>query len=282
MAWFTKDKSPKPRVAEKRVRVPEGLWSKCGNCNEIIYNKELERNLSVCPKCHYHFRISAADRIALVADEGSFVEFDAGLEPADPLAFTDSKRYSDRVAEAQKKAEVREAVVCGEATIEGIPAVLAVFEFGFLGGSMGSVAGEKVTRAIERGIERRCGVVVFSSSGGARMQEGIFSLLQMAKTSAALTRLSAARLPYLSVLTDPTTGGVTASFAMLGDVILAEPRALIGFAGPRVIEQTIRQTLPEGFQRSEYLLEHGIIDLIVERKQLKETLATLLRFLAPA
>jgi acetyl-CoA carboxylase carboxyl transferase subunit beta len=282
MAWFTRDKAPKARPAERKIKVPEGLWSKCGNCNEIIYNKELERNLSVCPKCQYHFRISAADRIALVADEGSWVEVDAGLVPADPLEFKDAKRYPERVADAQRKAETREAVVCGEATIEGIAAVLAVFEFGFLGGSMGSVVGEKVARAIERGIERRCGVVVFSSSGGARMQEGIFSLMQMAKTSAALARLADARLPCISVLTDPTTGGVTASFAMLGDVIVAEPRALIGFAGPRVIEQTIRQTLPEGFQRSEYLLEHGIIDLIVERKRLKETLATLLRFLAPA
>jgi len=282
MAWFTRDKAPKGRPAERKIKVPEGLWSKCGNCNEIIYNKELERNLSVCPKCQYHFRISAADRIALVADEGSFVEIDPHLLPADPLAFKDSKRYPERVADAQRKAETREAIVCGEATIEGIPAVLAVFEFGFLGGSMGSVVGEKVARAVEQGIERRCGVVVFSSSGGARMQEGIFSLMQMAKTSAALARLAGARLPYVSVLTDPTTGGVTASFAMLGDVILAEPRALIGFAGPRVIEQTIRQTLPEGFQRSEYLLDHGIIDLIVERKRLKETLATLLRFLSPA
>jgi acetyl-CoA carboxylase carboxyl transferase subunit beta len=282
VAWFTREKAPKGRPAERKVKVPEGLWSKCLNCNEIIYNKELERNLSVCPKCQYHFRISAADRIALVADEGSFAEIDAGLVPADPLAFKDSKRYPDRVADAQRKAEAKEAVVCGEATIEGIPAVLAVFEFGFLGGSMGSVVGEKITRAIERGLERRCAVVIFSSSGGARMQEGIFSLMQMAKTSAALARLAAARLPYVSVLTDPTTGGVTASFAMLGDVILAEPRALIGFAGPRVIEQTIRQTLPEGFQRSEYLLEHGIIDLIIERKRLKETLATLLRFLSPA
>ncbi len=282
MAWFTKDKAPKSRVTEKKVRVPEGLWSKCGNCNEIIYNKELERNLSVCPKCNYHFRISAADRIALVTDEGSFVELDAGIAPADPLGFRDSKPYPERIAEARKKAETAEAVVCGEATIEGIPVILAVFEFNFMGGSMGSVVGEKITRAIERAIARRTGVVIFSSSGGARMQEGIFSLVQMAKTSAALARLSAAGLPYVSVLTDPTTGGVTASFAMLGDVILAEPRALIGFAGPRVIEQTIRQKLPEGFQRSEYLLEHGIIDLIVERKQLKETLATLLRLLAPA
>ncbi|HWP34364.1 MAG TPA: acetyl-CoA carboxylase, carboxyltransferase subunit beta [Thermodesulfobacteriota bacterium] len=282
MAWFTRDKAPKPRPTQRKVRVPEGLWSKCENCSEIIYNKELERNLSVCPKCHYHFRISAADRIALVADEGSFAEFDAGLAPADPLGFVDARPYPERIAEAQKKAGTTEAVVCGDATIEGIPVVLAVFEFGFMGGSMGSVAGEKVTRAVERAIARRCGLVIFSSSGGARMQEGIFSLMQMAKTSAALARLSAARLPYLSVLTDPTTGGVTASFAMLGDVILAEPRALIGFAGPRVIEQTIRQTLPDGFQRSEYLLEHGMIDLIVERKRLKETLATLLRFLSPA
>ncbi|HEY8368333.1 MAG TPA: acetyl-CoA carboxylase, carboxyltransferase subunit beta [Thermodesulfobacteriota bacterium] len=282
MAWFTRDKAPKGRPTERKVKVPEGLWSKCGNCSEIIYNKELERNLSVCPKCQYHFRISAADRIALVADEGSFVEIDAHLVPSDPLGFEDSKPYPERVAEAQRKAETREAVVSGECTIDGLPAVLAVFEFGFLGGSMGAVVGEKITRAVERAIERRCGVIVFSSSGGARMQEGIFSLMQMAKTSAALARLSAARLPYISVLTDPTTGGVTASFAMLGDVILAEPRALIGFAGPRVIEQTIRQTLPPGFQRSEYLLEHGIIDVIVERKQLKETLATLLRFLGPA
>jgi acetyl-CoA carboxylase carboxyl transferase subunit beta len=257
--------------------MPEGIWTKCKNCNEIIYTKEIERNLNVCPKCDYHFRISARERIALVLDEGSFVEMDAAMQSTDFLDFKDSKKYKERIKAALKKSGGGDAVVCGDGTIEGLPVAVAVFDFGFMGGSMGSVVGEKITRAIEKGLAELRPVIVFSSSGGARMQESILSLMQMAKTSAALARLRAAGLPFISVLTDPTTGGVTASFAMLGDINMAEPRALIGFAGPRVIEQTIRQKLPEGFQRSEYLLEHGMVDMIVRRQEMKERLAQILR-----
>jgi acetyl-CoA carboxylase carboxyl transferase subunit beta len=260
--------------------VAEGMWIKCDSCKEIIYRVEVERAGRVCPKCHYPFRISARERIALLTDPGSFEARDEGLVPADPLGFRDTKRYRDRVRTAVEKTGASEAVVCGLARIGGFPAVLCAFEFGFMGGSMGSVVGERLTRAIELALEKHVPVVIVSASGGARMQEGILSLMQMAKTAAALERLGAAGLPYLSVLTDPTTGGVTASFAMLGDVILAEPRALVGFAGPRVIAETIRQPLPEGFQRSEFLLEHGQLDAIVERRDLKETLRRLLLFFA--
>ena len=240
----------------------------------------MERGGRVCPKCHYPFRISARERISQLADAGSFEERETGLVTTDPLTFKDTKKYRERVRAAAQKTSTDEAVICGLASIGGQPTVLAVFEFGFLGGSMGSVVGEKLTRAIELAIDKHLPVVIVSASGGARMQEGILSLMQMAKTSAALERLAAAGLPYISILTDPTTGGVTASFAMLGDVILAEPRALIGFAGPRVIAETIRQPLPEGFQRSEFLLAHGQLDMIVERRDLKETLRRVLAFFA--
>lgn len=276
MAWFKKSKAPITPVETKKVQMPEGIWTKCKNCHEIIYTKEIERNLNVCPKCDYHFRISARERIELVLDTGSFAEMDANIVSTDFLDFKDSKKYKDRIKAALKKGGGGDAVICGEGTIDGLPVVVSVFDFGFMGGSMGSVVGEKITRAIEKGLEKRAPVLVFSSSGGARMQESILSLMQMAKTSAALAKLKAAGIPFVSVLTDPTTGGVTASFAMLGDVNIAEPRALIGFAGPRVIEQTIRQKLPEGFQRSEYLLEHGMVDMIVRRQEMKQRLSQVL------
>lgn len=276
MAWFQKSKAPIVPVASKKVKMPEGVWRKCPHCNEIIYAKEIERNQNVCPKCDYHFRISARERIALVLDEGSFIEHDAEMQSVDFLDFRDTKRYRDRIKLAILASGLKDAVLWGEGTIDALPVVMAVFDFGFMGGSMGSVVGEKVTRAIEQALVNRCPCLVFSSSGGARMQESILSLMQMAKSSAALSRLKAAGLPFISVLTDPTTGGVTASFAMLGDINMAEPRALIGFAGPRVIEQTIRQKLPEGFQRSEYLLEHGMVDMIVRRPEMKARLAQVL------
>jgi acetyl-CoA carboxylase carboxyl transferase subunit beta len=277
MSWFSRKKAPIAAVEKRTVQMPEGLWTKCKNCSEIIYAKEIERNLNVCPKCDYHFRISARARIDLVLDADSFVEMDAGLESIDFLEFKDSKKYKDRIKASVTKAGGGDAVVCGEGTIDGLPVVVSVFDFSFMGGSMGSVVGEKITRAIEKGLESMAPVIVFSCSGGARMQESILSLMQMAKTSAALAKLKAAGLPFVSVLTDPTTGGVTASFAMLGDINMTEPRALIGFAGPRVIEQTIRQKLPEGFQRSEYLLEHGMIDMIVRRQEMKQRLSQVLR-----
>ena len=279
MGWFDRDKAPKAKVVDKRLNMPEGIWVKCESCNEIIYRKEVEKNLNVCPNCGYHFRISALQRMALLVDEGSFQELFAEISSADPLNFKDVKDYDDRLAEAQKKVGMKEAVMCGEAKIRGQRVVLAVMDFAFLGGSMGSAVGEKVTRAMERALEQACPLVVISSSGGARMQEGILSLMQMAKTASALARLAEAGLPYISIITDPTTGGVTASFAMLGDIIIAEPKALIGFAGPRVIEQTIRQKLPEGFQRSDSLLKHGMVDMIVDRKNLRETVSLLLQWL---
>ena len=247
----------------------------------MVYRKEIEKNAKVCPKCNYHFPISVDERIALILDEGSFKEWDAGLSPMDPLNFKDSTRYRDRLKAAQEKTRRREAMVIGEGLIDRLPVIICVFNFSFMGGSMGSVVGEKILRAAERAAERRSPLIIVSSSGGARMQEGILSLMQMAKTSAALARLSEARVPFFSILADPTFGGVTASFAMLGDIIIAEPKALIGFAGPRVIEQTIKQQLPEGFQRSEFLLDHGMVDLILERKKLKQTLAKLLAFFGP-
>ncbi len=277
MAWFKKSKAPIAQVSTKKVHMPEGLWTKCKNCEEIIYSKEIERNLNVCPKCNYHFRISARERIALVIDDGTFVETDAQMTSVDFLKFKDSKKYSDRIKAAVKKSGGGDAIITGSGMMHGQEVVVAVFDFSFLGGSMGSVVGEKVTRAIELGLEKRAPVLVFSSSGGARMQESIMSLMQMAKSSAALAKLKKAGIPFISVLTDPTTGGVTASFAMLGDLNIAEPKALIGFAGPRVIEQTIRQKLPEGFQRSEYLLEHGMVDMIVSRQEMKDKLSQVLR-----
>ena len=278
MAWFKKSKAPISAQAEaKKVQMPEGLWTKCKNCEEIIYSKEIERNLNVCPKCDYHFRISARDRISLIIDEGTFVETDPNMTSLDFLKFKDSKKYGDRIKAALKKSGGGDAVITGSGLMNGQEVVVAVFDFSFLGGSMGSVVGEKITRAIELGLEKKAPVMVFSSSGGARMQESILSLMQMAKSSAALAKLKKAGIPFISVLTDPTTGGVTASFAMLGDLNIAEPKALIGFAGPRVIEQTIRQKLPEGFQRSEYLLEHGMVDMIVSRREMKARLSQVLR-----
>ena len=279
MAWFRR-KPEDTQGAPKKVMIAEGLWIKCESCKEIMYRAEVERAGRVCPKCHYPFRITARERIGLLADAGTFEEYHTALTSVDPLGFKDTKRYRDRLKTARQKMAMEEAVIIGLARIGGHPTMLCVFEFGFLGGSMGSAVGEKLARAIEQAIDKHVPVIIVSASGGARMQEGILSLMQMAKTSAALQRLAEARLPYLSVLTDPTTGGVTASFAMLGDVILAEPRALIGFAGPRVIAETIRQPLPDGFQRAEFLLEHGQLDLIVERRELKDTLRKILTFFA--
>jgi acetyl-CoA carboxylase carboxyl transferase subunit beta len=280
MAWFRKTKQPKPlRQDRARSTVPEGLWVKCEGCKEVIYSRELDANLRVCPKCGYHFRIDAPARIRLLLDEEP-EELFAGIGPSDPLSFRDTKRYRERLKAYQQAVGERDAVVVVQGQLEAIPVVLAAMEYRFMGGSMGSVVGEKVTRAVERSLDRGWPLIVVSASGGARMQEGVLSLMQMAKIAAALARLRAARIPYLSVLTDPTTGGVTASFAMLGDLNIGEPGALIGFAGPRVIEQTIRQSLPEGFQRSEFLLEHGFLDLIVQRAELKATLARCLRHLA--
>ncbi len=278
MAWFRK--KDEAESGRKKVVIAEGLWIKCDSCKEIVYRAEVERAGRVCPKCRYAFRIGARERIAALTDGGSFEERDAGLVSGDPLGFRDTKRYRDRVRAARDKTRLAEAVVSGIARIGGYPVVIAAFDFGFLGGSMGSVVGEKLTRAIELATDKHLPVLIVAASGGARMQEGILSLMQMAKTAVALERLGAAGLPFISVLTDPTTGGVTASFAMLGDVIVAEPRALIGFAGPRVIAETIRQPLPEGFQRSEFLLQHGQLDLIVERHDLRPTLRRLLAFFA--
>src|SRR5215510_2674635 len=280
MAWFWRRKGEPGEERPKKVVIAEGLWIKCESCKEIVYRAEVERAGRVCPKCRYPFRISARERIGSLADAGSFEEHQASLSSVDPLNFKDTKRYRDRLKTAKQKTSAEDAVMTGLARIGSYPAVLCVFEFGFLGGSMGSVVGEKLTRAIELAIDKHVPVIIVAASGGARMQEGILSLMQMAKTSAALERLGRAKLPYLSVLTDPTTGGVTASFAMLGDVILAEPRALVGVAGPRVIAATIRQPLPEGFQRSEFLLAHGQLDMIVERGDLKETLRRVLAFFA--
>jgi acetyl-CoA carboxylase carboxyl transferase subunit beta len=280
MAWFRKTKKPKPiRMDRPRSTVPEGLWVKCEGCKEIVYSRDLDRNLKVCPNCGYHFRIDARARIALLLDEPEPRELFAGVSPVDPLNFRDTKRYRDRLKSYQQAVGERDAVIVVQGAIEEIPVVMAAMEYRFMGGSMGSVVGEKITRAAERAHDRKVPLIVVSASGGARMQEGVLSLMQMAKISAALARLRAARLPYISVLTDPTTGGVTASFAMLGDLNIAEPGALIGFAGPRVIEQTIRQSLPEGFQRSEYLIEHGFLDLVVQRAELKENIARCLRHL---
>ncbi|HET8577025.1 MAG TPA: acetyl-CoA carboxylase, carboxyltransferase subunit beta [Methylomirabilota bacterium] len=280
MSWFWKKNEGEDEAPAKKIVIAEGLWVKCDSCKEIVYRAEVDRAGRVCPKCRYPFRISARERVASLTDEGSFEEREAMLHSRDPLGFKDTKKYVDRLKAARSKTGLEEAVITGLARIGGYPVTLAVFEFGFLGGSMASVVGEKLTRAIELSIQKRLPLIIVSASGGARMQEGILSLMQMAKTSAALQRLAAERLPYISLLTDPTTGGVTASFAMLGDFILAEPRALIGFAGPRVIAETIRQPLPEGFQRSEFLLEHGQLDLVVERRELRETLRRILAFFA--
>jgi len=290
MGWLDKSgsgnsgpmKKTEQEDSGKKVRIPEGLWIKCNHCRQIVYRKEVDRAGKVCPKCNYHFPITLAERLEQLVDPESFQEFAAEVVSSDPLQFSDSQRYVDRIRLAQKKTGLEDAIRVGECHIMEIPVVLGVFSFHFMGGSMGSVVGEKVVRAADRALEKKVPLILVTASGGARMQEGIFSLMQMARTSAAVGRLKKAGLPYLTVLTDPTFGGVTASFAMLGDIILAEPRALIGFAGPRVIEQTIRQQLPEGFQRAEFLLEHGFVDMIVERKKLKETLAQILCHLGPA
>ncbi len=278
MAWFKKDRSDRPDDDGKKVKVPEGLWLKCNHCRAIIYRKEVERNAKVCPKCEYHFPISVEDRIDYLIDLGTFREWSPGLAPADPLHFKDTQRYSDRLQTAQRTTGKQDAIVIGEGRINDARFVLGVFHFGFMGGSMGSVVGEKVALAADGALRERIPLVLVTTSGGARMQEGMLSLMQMAKTAAAIGRLAEAKIPYISILADPTFGGVTASFAMLGDVILAEPKALIGFAGPRVIEQTIKQQLPQEFQRAEFLLEHGMIDLIVPRKRLKETVSSLIEF----
>lgn len=279
MAWFKREDEKEGKEKRDETKPSDELWVKCNSCNELIYGKVIERSLQVCPKCNYHFQIPARRRIDSLVDPGTFTEYDTGLISTDPLEFKDLKRYPVRVKESQEATGQKDAVVCGEATIEGQRVMLGIFEFNFMGGSLGSVVGEKITRLIEQAIEKRTGVVIFCASGGARMQEGILSLMQMAKTSAALAKLGDAGIAYISVLTDPTMGGVSASIAMLGDVILAEPKAMIGFAGPRVIKGTIRTELPEGFQRAEYLLQHGMVDLIVERKDLRHTLASLLEMM---
>lgn len=276
MSWFEK-LMPSRISTEKRTRsVPEGVWIKCPTCDAQLYRNELERNLKVCPKCDHHMRIGARQRLAFFLDPDSQQEIAANLEPEDPLKFRDSKRYRDRINIAQKKTGEKDALIASIGTLYGRPIVACAFEFAFMGGSMGSVVGEKFSRAADHAAENNIPLISFAASGGARMQEALFSLLQMAKTAAALARMGEKKVPYISVLTDPTTGGVSASLAMLGDVNIGEPRALIGFAGPRVIEQTVGQKLPEGFQRSEFLLEHGAIDMIVDRRQMRAQVADLL------
>jgi len=282
MAWFKRARKPIAAAKDKTSRVPEGLWVKCPGCEQVIYNKDLVTNLNVCPKCAHHFRIGAAERLRLLFDDGVFTEYDKGLVSTDPLKFTDTKPYRTRLESSIEATGQKDAVIAATGRIEGIDASVAAMEYSFIGGSMGVVVGEKITRAIERAMDHRWPVVIVCSSGGARMMEGALSLMQMAKVSGALARLAQERLAYIAVLTDPTTGGVTASFAMLGDLNIAEPRALIGFAGPRVIEQTIRQKLPEGFQRAEFLLEKGMVDLVVDRREMKSVIAKALRFMGAA
>jgi len=280
MAWFKKTrKTIGSSPGDKPSRVPEGLWAKCPGCSQLIYNKDLETNLGVCPKCAHHFRLSAAERLRSLFDDGQYEEHFPGLTSNDPLEFHDTKPYKDRLQKTIAATGLKDAVIVGTGRLDSLPLVIAAMEYSFIGGSMGVVVGEKITRAIEMAIERRQPAIVISCSGGARMMEGALSLMQMAKVSAALARLDRARLPFISILTDPTTGGVTASFAMLGDVNIGEPKALIGFAGPRVIEQTIRQKLPDGFQRSEFLVEHGMLDLVIDRREMKATLSRILRFM---
>jgi acetyl-CoA carboxylase carboxyl transferase subunit beta len=277
MTWFKKSRDQK---IDKKVKIPEGMWVKCENCKEIVYKKEVERNLKVCPKCNYHFRISARERLDLMVDEGSFTETNADINSGDPLQFKDTVSYRERIIEHRRNSSLNDAIITGDATIKGYPVIIGIMDFSFMGGSMGSVVGEKFVRAAERAIEKGCPLISVSSSGGARMQEGIFSLMQMAKVSAAIGKLKDAGILYISILSDPTFGGVTASFAMLGDIVIAEPKSLIGFAGPRVIEQTIKQQLPENFQRAEFLLEHGMIDIVVDRKNLKDTVFALIGHLS--
>ncbi len=281
MSWFEKlmPSTIRTNVSNKKTTVPEGLWNKCPSCNAILYNTELERNFSVCPKCDYHIRINARTRLDLFLDPEEREEIGKGLKPVDPLKFKDSKRYKDRVSQAQKETKENDALVVMEGRLKGQPIVVAAFEFSFMGGSMGSVVGERFVRGVNRSLEIGAPFVVFTASGGARMQESLFSLFQMTKTSAVLTKLAEAGLPYISFMTDPTMGGVSASLAMLGDINVAEPNALIGFAGPRVIEQTVREKLPEGFQRSEFLQEHGAIDMIIDRRQMRDKISSLLNIL---
>jgi acetyl-CoA carboxylase carboxyl transferase subunit beta len=279
MAWFKKARTPIAPTDGKASRVPEGLWIKCPGCSQIIYHKDFATNLNVCPKCAHHFRVSAAERLRMLFDGGSWTEYDKGLVSMDPLAFSDTKPYKARLKAGSEATGLKDAVIVASGSIDGIQTIVAAMEYEFIGGSMGVVVGEKITRGIERAIDERWPVVIVCCSGGARMMEGALSLMQMAKICGALAQLDRARLPYISVLTDPTTGGVTASFAMLGDLNIAEPKALIGFAGPRVIEQTIRQKLPEGFQRSEFLLKKGMLDLVIDRRELKAVIANALRFM---
>lgn len=275
MSWFKK-LLPKVSADKKKKGVPEGIWSKCPDCMAVLYRAELERNLDVCPKCNYHLRINARRRIDRFLDAGNREELGKSITPVDRLKFRDSKKYKDRLSAAQKKSGEKEALLAFKGNIFGMPVVVIAFDFSFIGGSMGTVVGERFVTGTQVALNEKLPLICFSASGGARMQEGLFSLFQMAKTSTVLARLGQQKLPYISVLTDPTMGGVSASLATLGDIIIAEPQALIGFSGPRVIEQTIRQTLPEGFQRSEFLLEHGAIDMVVDRRKLKKTIASLL------
>ncbi len=279
MSWFERIVPSRIKTERRTRSVPEGLWAKCPACDAVLYRAEIERNLHVCPKCSHHMRINGRERLLKFLDTGSSKELAAKVMAEDPLKFKDSKRYRDRIAQAQKQTGERDALIVMAGQLAGLDVVACAFEFRFLGGSMGSVVGEKFVRAVEHCLEHRTPLVCFSASGGARMQEALYSLLQMAKTSAALKRLSEARLPFISVMTDPTTGGVSASLAMLGDINIGEPKALIGFAGPRVIQQTVRETLPEGFQRSEFLLEHGALDMIVDRRELRDRIGAILRLL---
>ena len=279
MTWFKREISELDASGEKRVRT-EGLWEKCEGCRQIIWKKDLDANLNVCPKCQRHFRIDARTRLSILLDNSEWEETETNLASTDPLGFVDVKAYGDRLKKAQTETGIQDAIINAEGTLDGKSVIASAMEYRFIGGSMGAVVGEAITRAIERAIDKRKPLIVISASGGARMMEGLASLMQMAKISSALARLDGAGLPYISVLTDPTTGGVTASYAMLGDLNIAEPGALIGFAGPRVIEQTIRQKLPEGFQRSEFLLEHGMLDAVVHRKELKPYISRALDFMA--
>ncbi|MGH9405810.1 MAG: acetyl-CoA carboxylase, carboxyltransferase subunit beta [Terriglobia bacterium] len=281
MSWFRRENQPLKAPKVKRVQT-EGLWIKCDDCKQTLWKKDLEANLYCCPNCGRHFRMGATARLRMLFDGGQYTEWDAGLESSDPLTFADTKSYRDRLEKAQQETGMKDALIAAEGLLDGREVMICAMEFQFIGGSMGAVVGEKIARAIDRCIAAHKPLVIVSCSGGARMMEGVISLMQMAKVSAGLARLEAARLPYVSVLTDPTTGGVTASFAMLGDLNVAEPRALIGFAGPRVIEQTIRQKLPDGFQTAEFLLEHGMVDAIVSRKELRAYVARVLSLLSPA
>jgi acetyl-CoA carboxylase carboxyl transferase subunit beta len=281
MAWFKRQSGELDASGEKKIRT-EGLWVKCDSCRQIIWKKDLEENLNVCPKCDKHFRIDARSRLAQLLDDSQYEVFDSNLSSTDPLKFVDLKPYSSRLKQAQKDTELTDAVINAQGKLNGRPVVMSAMEYSFIGGSMGAVVGEVITRAIEKAGDTRHPLIIISASGGARMMEGVVSLMQLAKISAALARLDELKVPYVSVLTDPTTGGVTASFAMLGDLNIAEPGALIGFAGPRVIEQTIRQKLPPGFQRSEFLLEHGMLDAVVHRRDLKPYISRALDFMAKA